>query len=174
MGATNSFNKVLAAALVLAAAVGSVKLPACAAAVQDGATPAPYLKGRTDKDPPSYFFDEKPGTIVLARYAIDRKPAIVRRGKHIAVGQAAGLTPRFFNRLVREAGGYVPVEKGLQVDMNGSFLSVTALETGHFDFRLPFPCKVVNLKTGCPVPAADGVVPLDLVAGETRWYSIAK
>ena len=124
--------------------------------------------------PPSYFFDEKPGTIVLARYAIDRKPAIVRRGKHIAVGQAAGLTPRFFNRLVREAGGYVPVEKGLQVDMNGSFLSVTALETGHFDFRLPFPCKVMNLKTGRPVPAADGVLPLDLVAGETRWYSIAK
>lgn len=58
MGATNSFNKVLAAALVLAAAVGSVKLPACAAAVQDGATPAPYLKGRTDKDPPSYFKED--------------------------------------------------------------------------------------------------------------------
>lgn len=59
MGATNSFNKVLAAALVLAAAVGSAKLPACAAAVQDGATPAPYLKGRTDKDPLSYCTGEE-------------------------------------------------------------------------------------------------------------------
>ena len=173
MGATNSFNKVLAAALVLAAAVGSVKLPACAAAVQDGATPAPYLKGRTDKDPPSYFFDEKPGTIVLARYAIDRKPAIVRRGKHIAVGQAAGLTPRFFNRLVREAGGYVPVEKGLQVDMNGNFLSVHCLRTGSYRFGLPFRADVKNLKTGETLRSA-GAIALDMTGGETMWFSLRR
>jgi len=124
--------------------------------------------------PPSYYFDEKSETVVLARYAIDRKPAVVRRGKHIAVGQAAGLTPRFFNRLVREAGGYVPVEKGMEVEMSGEFISVTALESGHFDFRLPFPCKVVNLKTGQTAKTVGDVLPLDLVAGETRWYSIEK
>jgi hypothetical protein len=56
--------------------------------------------------------------------------------------------------------------------MNGDFVSVHALKTGRYDFRLPFPCKVVNLKTGLAVPAAGGVVPLDLVAGETRWYSL--
>ena len=67
MGAASFPRSVLLAAFALSAAVGTAVFPACAAAVQDGATPAPYLKGRTDKDPPSYFFDEKPGTIVLAR-----------------------------------------------------------------------------------------------------------
>ena len=126
--------------------------------------------------PPSYAFDENPGTVVLARYENDRNPAVIRRGNAIAVGQAAGLTPRFFNRLVREAGGYVPVAGGgkLQVDMNGDFVSVVALDNGHYDFRLPFPCRVVNLKTGKPVATSDGILPLDLVAGETRWYSLKR
>ena len=122
--------------------------------------------------PPSWSFDEKPGTTVLARYADDGKPAVIRRGNAVAVGQAAGLTPRFFNRIVREAGGYVPVEKGLQVDMSGGFISVVALDNGHFDFRLPFPCKVTNLKTGRKVATDGGVLPLDLVAGEVRWYAL--
>ncbi len=113
-------------------------------------------------------------TSPLARYENDRKPAVIRRGNAVAVGQAAGLTPRFFNRLVREAGGYVPVVGGgkLQVDMNGDFISVVALDNGHFDLRLPFPCKVANLKTGKPVATSDGTLPLDLTAGETRWYSL--
>jgi hypothetical protein len=124
--------------------------------------------------PPSFAFDETPDTTVLARYANDGKPAVIRRGNVIAVGQAAGLTPLFFNRLVREADGYVPVEKGLQVDMNGDFVSVVALDSGHFDFRLPFPCKVVNLKTGQCVATANGILPLDLTAGEVRWYALRR
>ena len=160
MGTASFPSSVLLAAFALAA-VGTLVFPACAASVQDASTPAPYLKGRTDKDPPSYFFDEKPGTIVLARYAIDRKPAIVRRGKHIAVGQAAGLTPRFFNRLVREAGGYVPVEKGLQVDMNGSFLSVTV-----FAAVLSVVCAggglLVSILFGTPVGST--IVAADMIS----------
>ena len=124
--------------------------------------------------PPSWSFDEKQGTTVLARYFDDGKPAVIRRGNAIAVGQAAGLTPVFFNRLVREAGGYVPVNCGgkVQVDMNGDFVSIHALDTGHFDFCLPFPCKVVNLKTGREASTAEDVLSLNLVAGETRWYSL--
>ncbi len=122
--------------------------------------------------PSSFAFEETPGTTVLARYANDGKPAVIRRGNTIAIGQAAALTPLFFNKLVREAGGYVPVEKGLQVDMNGGFVSIVALDSGHFDFRLPFPCEVVNLKTGRPVPTVGDTLALDLVAGETRWYAL--
>jgi hypothetical protein len=58
--------------------------------------------------------------------------------------------------------------------MNGDFVSLHALYNGHFDFRLPFPCKVVNLKTGKPVTTLDGILPLDLMAGETRWYSLKR
>ncbi len=124
--------------------------------------------------PPSFAFDETPGTEVLARYANDGKPAVIRRGNNVAVGQAAGLTPLFFNRIVREAGGYVPVEKGLQVDMSGDFVSIVALNSGHFDFRLPFPCEVVNLKTGQRVATANIILPLDLTAGEVRWYALRR
>jgi hypothetical protein len=58
MGAASFPRSVLLAAFALSAAVGAAVFPACAATVQDGATPAPYLKGLTDKDPPSYFKED--------------------------------------------------------------------------------------------------------------------
>lgn len=124
--------------------------------------------------PNAYSFDERPGTEVLARYATDGQPAVIRRGKVVAIGQSAGLTPRFFNRLVREAGGYVPVDKGLQVDMNGSFVSLVALDNGHFDFRLPFACRVTNLKTDAREAVCGDVLSLDMTAGEVRWYELER
>ena len=122
--------------------------------------------------PMSFSFGEGGGTDVLARYADDGTPAVIRRGNVVAFGQSEALTPKFFNRLVREAGGYVPVDGGLEVDMSGTFLSVHALRTGRFDFRLPFPCRVVNLKTDRPAEVRGGVLSLDLSAGETRWYAL--
>ena len=39
--------------------------------------------------------------------------------------------------LAAGSGAYVPVEKGgVQVDMNGSFVSVHALRTGKWSFRM--------------------------------------
>jgi len=128
----------------------------------------------TEMRPLSFSFDEGAGTEVLARYADDGTPAVIRRGAVVAIGQNEGLTPRFFNRLVREAGGYVPVEKGLQVDMNGEFVSVCALEGGRFAFALPFPCRVTNLKTGADEPVADGRLLLEMTSGEVRWYRLCR
>jgi hypothetical protein len=110
----------------------------------------------------------------LARYRSDSLPAVIRRGNVVAIGQAAGLTPRFFNRLVREAGGYVPVEGGLQVDMNGDFVSVSALDNGTWDFALPFACRVENLKTGGKSAGKVRSIKLEMIAGETRWYKISR
>ncbi len=130
--------------------------------------------------PACFSFEETPGFRPLARYVKDGKTAAVEGkvdgGRLVALGEANGLTSAFFNKLARDAGAYVPVAGGgrLQVDMNGDFVSIHALDNGHFDFRLPFPCKVVNLKTGKPVATTDGILPLDLVAGETRWYSLKR
>jgi len=66
----------------------------------------------------------------------------------------------------------VPAPYGLQVDMNGSFVSVHAIIPGRYAFRLPRPCRVTNLKTGREVDAPGGVLTLDLTAGETRWYGL--
>ena len=128
--------------------------------------------------PACFAFEDAPVFKPLARYVADGATAAVEGkvggGRLVALGESNGLTPEFFNRLAREAGAYVPVAGGgnLQVDMNGDFVSVHALKTGRFDFRLPFPCEVVNLKTGKPVATSDGILPLDLTAGETRWYSL--
>ena len=82
------------------------------------------------------------------------------------------ITPMDFRRLAREAGGYVPAGYGLEVDMNGSFVSVHALKGGKFDFRLPRRCSVRNMKTGaCEVKNGE-ILPLDLVAGETCWFRL--
>jgi hypothetical protein len=125
--------------------------------------------------PPSFSFEENfNGAETLARYADDGLPAVVRKGNLVAIGQGGGFTAHHFNRLVREAGGYVPVARAdvAQVDMNGDFISVHALSTGAFDFKLPYRCKVINLKTALPAEVRGDILKLRLVAGETCWFRL--
>ena len=91
----------------------------------------------------------------------------------VSIAKPGTLTPGMFNALVRKAGGYVPAESGLQVDMNGNFLSVHCLKTGRYDFKLPFAADVANLKTGETSKSATSIV-LDMAGGETRWYGLKK
>ena len=105
-----------------------------------------------------------------------RKALLERLGKKgvkcVFLSRENPVSPLDFHRIVKEAGGYVPADYGLEVDMNGSFVSVHALRTGRFDFRLPRKCTVTNMKTG-KIEAKDALIlPLDLVAGETCWFSL--
>ena len=81
------------------------------------------------------------------------------------------IAPAAFAELVRKAGGYVPTRPGLQVDMNGNFLSVHALRGGRFDFELPRACTVRNMKDG-KIAAEGKTLKLDLLAGETCWFEL--
>ena len=81
------------------------------------------------------------------------------------------LTPAQFAETAKAAGAYVPAEYGLQVDMNGNFVSLHALRNGRYVFKLPRKCKVVNMKTG-KVAKAGTSLELDMTAGETRWYRL--
>lgn len=121
--------------------------------------------------------DETEGVRILARYADDGLPALAERVegsvRRTYVCEPSGLTPGLFNRLAREAGAYVPVGGGvLQVNMNGDFLSVHCLRPGTYDFRLPFDCRIVNLRTNREEPVADCVLKLRLTAGETCRFRI--
>jgi len=83
--------------------------------------------------------------------------------------------PSAFLRLVRESGGYAPLDRpGLQVDMNGGFLCIHCLTPGRYDFRLPYPAKVVNLKSGRKESVVGCVLPLELIAGETCWFELCR
>ena len=83
-------------------------------------------------------FDADPALAASYRYVVRR---ITDSDRYIM--------PAEFNALARAAGAYVPVEPNtLEVDMNGDFISVHALRNGTFDFKLPFPCRVYNVKSG--------------------------
>lgn len=94
--------------------------------------------------------------------------------KHF-ITQPGGYSPEFFNEFVKGAGGYVAVRPGVvQVDMNGDFVSVHCLVPGRYDFRLPFPAKVVNVKSGREEKTSGGVLPLEMSAGETCWFRLKR
>ena len=61
-----------------------------------------------------------------------------------------------------------------QVDMNGDFASVHCIVPGRHDFRLPFPARVINVKSGLEEPVRDGVLQLEMSAGETCWVRIRR
>ena len=120
---------------------------------------------------------ETNGVEVVARYCEDGAPAVAYREddgcRRIYVAEHNGLSPALFNRFAREAGAYVPhAGTGIQVDMNGDFISVHALKSGAFDFVLPFPAKVVNMKSGREEPHWNGVMALELTAGQTCWFRL--
>lgn len=107
------------------------------------------------------------------RHLLERMKAC---GKNLVLHEKLmGISGRELFDEARRAGVYAPADRyGLQVDMNGNFISMHCLIPGHYDFMLPFPAKVVNLKTGNAASTTDGgkVLPIDMVAGETRWYSL--
>ena len=98
--------------------------------------------------------------------------ALKSAGVKTFVVKEGGYTAEFFNRFVADAGGYVATRPGLQVDMNGDFVSVHCIVPGRYDFKLPFPCRVVNVKSGKEEATSNGVLPLNLTAGETCWFRI--
>ncbi len=119
---------------------------------------------------------EGPGVVPRARFVEGSGVAAAERRlpgwRAVAVCEPAGLTPQYFNRLVRESGGYVPVDAGAQVQMNGRFVSVHCVIPGRYRFVLPFAAEVTNLKSGRRESVVGGAFSLDLVAGETCWFRL--
>ena len=123
---------------------------------------------------------EAPGVEVLARYAKDGAPAIAVRGtgngergtgKNVVFTEAGGISAGAFNKFAREAGAYAALPPDVaQVDMGGDFVSIHALADFEENFRLPFPCRIVNLKNGKEEQTQDGVMPLKMTAGETCHF----
>ena len=63
---------------------------------------------------------------------------------------------------------------GLQVNMNGDFISVHCLQPGTYDFILPFDCRVTNLRSGRAEDVANGRMKLVLTAGETCRFALSR
>ena len=122
---------------------------------------------------------EADGVRILARYVSDGRPAFALRDdadcRRVFVCEPAGLTPELYNRLAKDAGAYVAFDRpGVQLYMNGDFVSLHCLRGGRYDFRLPFACRMTNLKSGREERSADGKVPLVLTAGETCRFRLTR
>lgn len=117
----------------------------------------------------------RPGDRILARFAANSKPAVIERRnpgwKAVYIGEAGGLTPEYFNRIVREAGAYRLADSGFQCDTNGNFMSVHCMRSGKVRFAMPYKADVVNL---CNGKRYSGVteIPADVEAGSTYWFSL--
>jgi hypothetical protein len=114
---------------------------------------------------------------VLARYVSDGLPAVAERKdadcRRVYICEPSGLTPSLMNRLAHESGAYAAVDsEGLQVDMNGDFVSVHCLRPGTYMFRMPFRGRLVNLRSGCEEDVSDGRVQMSLTAGETCRFRL--
>ena len=84
------------------------------------------------------------------------------------------LSGRQLHGIALAADAYVPSEKyGLQVDMNGNFVSVHALLPGEYSLRFPYPAEVINLKNGHRRKMRGGVLRVSVFAGETLWYGFS-
>ena len=125
------------------------------------------------------WVEEGPGVKVLARYAADGKPAVAERCdadcRRVYVAAPGSLSPGLLNRLARESGAYVAVDgDGLQIDMNGDFMSVHCLRPGRYTLHLPFVAKVRNLKTRQFERVRGNSFDVELTAGETRRFVIIR
>jgi len=82
-------------------------------------------------------------TQIYAVFTDDKSPAIAARRDpqgcfHVFIGTAAGLSPDYFNRLVREQGGYAAIdESGVEVKIVKDRFFIRAERSGRFDFVKP-------------------------------------
>jgi hypothetical protein len=113
---------------------------------------------------------------VLARYDHNGQPAIVEKKypdwKAVYIGEAGGLTPEYFNHLVREAGAYALCEDGFQCETNGNFMMVHCLKSGKKLFKMPYRANVTNLYNGKVYRNTTGIQ-VDAEAGSTYWFRLS-
>ena len=117
------------------------------------------------------------GVTVLARYAESGLPALAERVdsgcRRVYVGESGGLTPELMNFFAEKSAAYRAFERtGIQLSMNGDFVSVHCLRPGCHEFLLPFECQVKNLKNGKNEPVVNGRVQLNMTAGETCRFRL--
>ena len=129
------------------------------------------------RSPTRIYLKQSPELKTKARFTEDNTIAVAERedaaAKLVYVASYGGFTPDYFRHLGVESGAYVPTEKaGLEIDMNGDFVSMHCLRGGKYAIRLPFAADVINLKTGKTVATSAKSLKIDIEAAETRWYRL--
>ncbi len=116
------------------------------------------------------------GVKTPAVYRHDNTPAVAVKNfpawRSVYIAEAGGLTPEYFNHLVKTSGGYVISAPGIQVDMNGNFMSLHGIASGKYTIALPMRSTVRNLKNNRIIAKDVTSFPLEVIAGSTYWFSL--
>ena len=115
-----------------------------------------------------------PALNIHARYQDNGNIAVASKDfkdfRTVYIGNSGTLTPEFFNALAGSANVYTVSRNGIQINMNGNFLSVHGIIPGKYRIQLPFVCEVVNLKDGNTVGKNIEFFDLDVSAGSSWWF----
>jgi hypothetical protein len=111
-------------------------------------------------------------------YQDDNAPAIVEKslgkGRLFYIASPGGLSGEYFHKIVK-SNGYVAADRsGLQISMNGNFMSIHCIVPGEYTLTLKFTADVINLKTNRAVAVKCRQFKLDAEAGSTYWFEIRK
>ncbi len=126
--------------------------------------------------PRRLIVERTPGVETPAVYRHDNAPAVAVRNfpawRSVYIAEAGGLTPEYFNTLVKTSGGYTVSQPGIQVDMNGNFMSVHGIAGGRYNIALPMKSTVRNLKNNRIMAKDADSFPLEVTAGSTYWFAL--
>ena len=111
-----------------------------------------------------FLFRDESRKALMARFA--------EAGVRTLVERADGIEAEEFNAFAREAGAFVAADPGTEVDMNGDFKSLHALSPDRRRISLPFPARVVNVRSGLEESADPDGFNVEMSAGETCWFRL--
>lgn len=111
-----------------------------------------------------FLFPDESRKALMARFA--------EAGVKTLVEPAEGIEAEKFNAFARESGAFVAADPGTEVDMSGDFLSLHALTPGRRRIRLPFPARVVNVRSGLDESTDHDGFNVEMSAGETCWFRL--
>ena len=124
---------------------------------------------------PTLFKRYKAAALVGFVYPTDAQQKLMKSFDEAGVKHFTVTKPyssRYFHDFVVAAGGYAASEPGIQIDMNGNFISLHAMKTEVREIVLPFPCQVVNVLNGAVEATENGKLRVDMSAGETCWFRL--
>lgn len=136
-----------------------------------------FTLGREDRDPKMFvrrFWIDDPQAVSLGKYHDDGKIALaVRRFPHwtsVYSAQAGGIDAELLHNIAAAAGAYTVTRPGLQVNMNGNFLSIHAFSGGRYQLRLPRRANVFEVMSGQTIASGATEFTVDIEPGQSQWF----
>lgn len=111
---------------------------------------------------------------LLGRFLENDAPGMAQRKfadwTSIYVGSPDGLSDAMLNRIAKENGSFVAVDKpGAVLAMRNNFVSLHVLRSGDYVVKFPQKGNIIDTDSGKVLAKNSDTLPLHLNVGETKW-----